>query len=343
MRRPVAASASILLHAGVIAGAALIVFPIKLDKAHQRGIQLELVELAGPDANQPAARPAPVTQSVAPGLPGPDQPASFPPEPQPSPVLVAQPPALPAAAIEAPPTLQRPLPQPALVPQPATAIARLAQPMPAPSLQQILHQALQPDEVPAIEPAVHNAPAPQGLAAPAPPQPAQLTSTSPLATASTSQSTAAATPRLDRDALGEELRKGSGRPAGRGIDRASLGKALSGQKPTGAKRLTARQRVDLSTMIRKQITPCWNPPAMSENPGIVTVTLRIKLKPSGQVDGTPGVRAVSGGTSNNQAYVTAFIGSVRRAVLRCAPLQLPADLYDAWSDVELNFDPRDVL
>jgi hypothetical protein len=34
--------------------------------------------------------------------------------------------------------------------------------------------------------------------------------------------------------------------------------------------------------------------------------------------------------------------SGRRAIVLCAPLELPAELYDAWAEVEVEFDPRDL-
>ena len=46
------------------------------------------------------------------------------------------------------------------------------------------------------------------------------------------------------------------------------------------------------------------------------------------------------GEVDNQAYARAFVETARRAVLRCAPLELPDDLYSYWREFELNFDPR---
>ena len=33
----------------------------------------------------------------------------------------------------------------------------------------------------------------------------------------------------------------------------------------------------------------------------------------------------------------------RRAVSRCAPYNLPAEKYDAWADVIVNFDPSEMF
>ena len=106
--------------------------------------------------------------------------------------------------------------------------------------------------------------------------------------------------------------------------------------------LSIRQRTNLADMIRSQITPCWNPPQAEDNSGHVTIVMRIRLGRDGGVLGTPALSRIGGQTAANGAYANALAGSVRRAILRCAPLRLPPELYDAWADVELNFDPRDI-
>jgi len=148
--------------------------------------------------------------------------------------------------------------------------------------------------------------------------------------------------RLDPSALSQSLAtKLSAAPVNR-MNAATIGSAIGRAIPKGAAGLTVRQRANLVDMIRSQITPCWNPPVAEENSGHVTVVMRISLDRRGAVTGTPRVARLTGRTAANAAYANALSGSVRRAVLRCSPLKLPAELYDAWSNVELNFDPRDV-
>ena len=53
--------------------------------------------------------------------------------------------------------------------------------------------------------------------------------------------------------------------------------------------------------------------------------------------GTP-----AGMTAANADYARAFAETARRAVLRCQPLKLPAELYDLWGSVEINFDPEEM-
>lgn len=102
--------------------------------------------------------------------------------------------------------------------------------------------------------------------------------------------------------------------------------------------LDARAAATLAQAIRSQIIPCWNPPSGSA--GVMTVTLRLRLDRKGAVVGLPEVTGGSG--SAPDAARRAFDESARRAVLRCAPLELPSDLYNLWADIELNFDPRDI-
>lgn len=94
----------------------------------------------------------------------------------------------------------------------------------------------------------------------------------------------------------------------------------------------------LAQAIASQIYKCWDVP--TGTPGRMTVTLRLRLDASGAPIGLP---QVTGGTGEAPAALRrAFDESARRAVLRCAPLRLPPEMYDLWKDIELNFDPRNI-
>lgn len=105
-------------------------------------------------------------------------------------------------------------------------------------------------------------------------------------------------------------------------------------------KLSAIQAATLEQAIRAQIAPCWNPPIGGADVAEMTAVLRIRLNPDGTVAAPPEFVSQTGATAGNQAYARAFVETARRAVLRCAPLQLPADLYSYWREFELNFDPR---
>lgn len=101
---------------------------------------------------------------------------------------------------------------------------------------------------------------------------------------------------------------------------------------------SAEAAAGLAQAIASQIYPCWDVPTGS--PGRMTVTLRLQLQQNGAAIGLPQVTGGSGDAS--PAIRRAFDESARRAVLRCAPLKLPPEMYDLWRDIELNFDPRNI-
>lgn len=124
----------------------------------------------------------------------------------------------------------------------------------------------------------------------------------------------------------------------RPVDTSEFAKSIEKSLPKGAK-LDARATATLEQAIRAQVAPCWNPPIGGEDVRNMTVLLRIQLNRGGAVVGAPEVLDQSGVTAGNQAYARAFAESARRAVIRCSPLQLPAEYFDSWKLFELNFDP----
>lgn len=309
MNSRVSSSASLALHAVLIAALASLTIDQRRPLPEPPGMELELIDLEHamplPDpvlAQEEAAADVPeVVQSDPVIAPKPPAPQPVPPAPRPiSPSQTApQPVAKPEPRSATPPVEVKqqlgvgpvaPLPRPVVTANPATAVVR-----------------------------------PQVAAAPpaAPPSPPR--------------------PRLDSGSLSRMLAAKAGpspRPAR--INSAAIGSAVGRAAPRGAASLTVRQRTNLEDMIRSQITPCWNPPVAEDASTRLVVVMRIKLDRSGALNGSPTVSAVKGQTDANAAYGRALAGSVRRAVMRCAPLKLPPELHEAWADVELNFDPRDI-
>jgi outer membrane biosynthesis protein TonB len=116
-------------------------------------------------------------------------------------------------------------------------------------------------------------------------------------------------------------------------------KSIEEAIPRQAK-LSAIQAATLEQAIRAQIAPCWNPPIGGADVAEMTAVLRIRLNRDGSVAAPPEFVSQTGATAGNQAYARAFVETAQRAVLRCAPLRLPADLFAHWREFELNFDPR---
>jgi len=122
-------------------------------------------------------------------------------------------------------------------------------------------------------------------------------------------------------------------------DTSAFAKSIEQAIPKGA-RISPRQVATLEQAIRAQIAPCWNPPIGGADVAEMTVVLKIRLNSDGSVALPPEFVSQTGASAGNQAYARAFVETARRAVLRCAPLDLPADLYTHWREFELNFDPR---
>ncbi len=90
--------------------------------------------------------------------------------------------------------------------------------------------------------------------------------------------------------------------------------------------------------LRAQVSECWSPPAGAVDAGELRIRLQFRMDRSGNVVGQPEILAGPPGSFGYAASRAAV-----RAVMRCAPYQLPADKYDLWKDTILNFDPSDMF
>lgn len=99
----------------------------------------------------------------------------------------------------------------------------------------------------------------------------------------------------------------------------------------------------LQDLIRSQIQPCWIVPAGAGGAGDLRVDIRIYLRPDGSLARAPEIVETARMNMPGQDTYRAAAESARRAVQRCAPLKLPAETYDVWREIELTFDPKDML
>ena len=123
--------------------------------------------------------------------------------------------------------------------------------------------------------------------------------------------------------------------SGGGAKRSTEQAALGGEKPSNASKLSQSEMDSL----RSQVQRCWNIPAGAMDAENLRVSVRFKLDPSGALEGSPEIIAGGGSSGVERAAAEA----ARRAVARCAPYNLPADKYDAWADVIVNFDPSEMF
>ncbi len=93
--------------------------------------------------------------------------------------------------------------------------------------------------------------------------------------------------------------------------------------------------------IRRQIQRCWRIPAGVRDAHELVINLRLMLAQDGSVRRVEVMDRLRYGT--DRTYRAAADSAVR-AVKMCSPLkELPANRYASWREMELTFNPRDVL
>ena len=91
--------------------------------------------------------------------------------------------------------------------------------------------------------------------------------------------------------------------------------------------------------LRARISSCWSPPPGIDANTKVYVVLRVLFKPDGSLQGDPVLVEATASTLG-----PALADSAKRALLLCQPFTMltPAH-YDQWKDLELKFDPHELL
>ena len=248
-------------------------------------------------------------------------------EPSPREVVSEAPPEpvdKPAPAPE--PEVSEPEPVEAAEPEPAP------EPTPAPAPTEIAALPADPTPDPVAEAIAEAAPAePQFAALPSAGPVPQTRPTPPKPSAS--QTSSSKQSDFNADEVAALLNKQDAQ--GGGARRSTETAALGGTRTTRGNTLSQSEM----DALRGQIQRNWNIiPGMADG-GDVRVTVTMNLDPSGNIVGQPQVQA-SGGSD---AVRRTLAGSARRAVLKSQPYQLPAEKYDSWSNVIVNFDPSQMF
>ena len=97
----------------------------------------------------------------------------------------------------------------------------------------------------------------------------------------------------------------------------------------------------LGAAIKRQVQPCYDLGALGGTPAMrITTVLQLRFNPDGSVAGTPQLVEQQGVDDDNRAYAKQMVDVSRRAVLRCAPLKLPPELYaGGWENITMGFIP----
>jgi outer membrane biosynthesis protein TonB len=120
----------------------------------------------------------------------------------------------------------------------------------------------------------------------------------------------------------------------------ATGDTLSDAPALGTARGSARQLTQNELdALRARLAQLWNPPAGAQNPQELVVAIRMRLKPDGTLAAPPTVT-----TSGQSQLFMAARDSAIRAVFRGQPFDmLRPETYELWKDIEITFDPRDMI
>ncbi|WP_159586168.1 cell envelope integrity protein TolA [Chelativorans xinjiangense] len=122
--------------------------------------------------------------------------------------------------------------------------------------------------------------------------------------------------------------------SGGGAKRSTEEAALGGERTTAGETLTQSEE----DAIRRKMEQCWQVPAGAMGLEGVRISIQFRLDPSGAVEGNPEIVS-----SVSSSVERAVADSARRAILRCQPYNLPAEKYNAWAEMKMNFDPTDMF
>jgi outer membrane biosynthesis protein TonB len=217
-------------------------------------------------------------------------------------------------------------------PEPARALPPPPPPPPPEPKPEKAVEAPKPEPLPAPEP--KPAPKPVVEAPPAPPQPRRKPE--PPAPRPEPEQQAKAFDPSRLAALINKMQK-EPRPKAESEIKAA---APSPQPPSTA---SLREPLTISELdlIRRQFERCWSPPVGARDAANLVVRVRVLLNPDGSLRGPPELIDRS---RMGDDFWRAAAESALRAVRRCEPLKdLPPGKYDRWRDIELTFNPKDML
>jgi hypothetical protein len=90
----------------------------------------------------------------------------------------------------------------------------------------------------------------------------------------------------------------------------------------------------------RQVQRCYRTPAVVRGGRQIVTRLRVRYRDDGTLAAAPELLGQSGVTPFNQAAAPVMAAAAMRAVARCAPLRLPAELHaPGWSEFDLTFGP----
>lgn len=104
---------------------------------------------------------------------------------------------------------------------------------------------------------------------------------------------------------------------------------------------TAAFRIETARSIESaaaQVRKCYRFPRVSHSGRQIVTRLRVRYAPDGTLAGIPTILSQSGVTPANRMYAEAMGQAAILSVIRCSPLNLPAELHArGWDEFDLTF------
>jgi len=308
--------------------------PVKTDKPHTvpdaKTIGNNAVDLD--DVPKPEASPRKIDTASAPPPPAskPEpKPVEAKPEPKPEPTPVeAKPepkpePPQPAKAAEAPPTEPTPAVEPRPTTDPVAETIAAAEATPAMEF---------PDQLP--RPDSRPTPPKPETAKPEQPKKTETARAEDRKPTKPSKETTASTEQ-DLESILDQAKAlvNKQKPAGGGAKRSEQTASLGNDRPSNAQKLSANEM----DALRQQLAGCWSIPAGMEEGGGFRASVSFRLSREGNLERPPSVSSSSG----NRQFDESAVRAIQKCELR--GFNLPADKYETWAEVVVNFDPRDMF
>jgi outer membrane biosynthesis protein TonB len=194
----------------------------------------------------------------------------------------------------------------------------------------VAKEAPQASEAPEVAKTVEEAPPPEP--APAPPKPVPTPpkpSPSPKAVVKPAPPTPPASAKPKATSLGTDFLRGIPVEKSTGKAAAPRAAAISPIAMNG-----------LAALIASQVKPCYTIPAGGTDTTSIISRVRLRLKKDGSIAVAPEIIGNLGVNSANQPYLRQMNEAATRALQRCAPYKLPAELYEGgWDDLIFRFNP----
>lgn len=90
----------------------------------------------------------------------------------------------------------------------------------------------------------------------------------------------------------------------------------------------------------RQVRRCYRGPRVASSGRQIVTRVRVRIDAEGTISGLPAIISQDGVNASNQAYAAPMAEAAIGAILRCAPLRLPAEAHRGVGlTIDLTFSP----